>query len=149
MGASRARSLFTATAAEHFETFTHRHKRLATIDELTGGVRSNTTIGPFGSSLKTSDYRTAGVPLIFVRNVRSASFSGDLRFVSPEKARELGAHLAVPGDLLVTKMGDPPGDAAVYTGGQAGIVTADVIRLRPSADFDSRYLAFAPLTQEW
>jgi type I restriction enzyme S subunit len=41
-------------------------------------------------------------------------------------------HRSDPGDVLVTKMGDPPGVAAVHdeNSGHA-IITADIIRLRP------------------
>jgi type I restriction enzyme S subunit len=118
--------------------------RLATVDELTGGVRANVTIGPFGSSLKVSDYRDSGVPLVFVRNIRSKRFGGEgAKFVAPEKARELQSHEVIPGDVLITKMGDPPGDSAVYRGQSAAIITADCIRLRTSEDFIS------PITSLW
>ena len=88
-------------------------------------------IGPFGSNLKVSDYRDSGVPLIFVRNVRSGRVSEcATRYVSREKAELLAAHRVVAGDVLVTKMGDPPGDAAIYPDGQEpAIITADVIKV--------------------
>ena len=81
-----------------------------------------------------SDYTDAGVPLIFVRNVRSEVFADEhTRYVSHEKAAELSAHEAVGGDLLITKMGDPPGDACVYPEtAPAAVITADCIRLRIS-----------------
>jgi type I restriction enzyme S subunit len=99
-------------------------------------------IGPFGSDLKTSDYRDSGIPLVFVRHIRSGNFSG-LRpqFVAEDKARQLAAHLARPGDILVTKMGDPPGDAAIYPSGMPdAIVTADCIRWRPSNVLTAAFL---------
>lgn len=107
------------------------------------GEKQNLVIGPFGSDLRTSDYTSQGVPLIFVRDIRAADFSHPRQFVSPEKASSLAAHVALPGDVLVTKMGDPPGDACVYTGTHPAIITADCIRLRPSADFDARFVARA------
>ena len=89
-------------------------------------------IGPFGSNLKVSDYRESGVPLVFVREIRSRSFGGsNTKFVTCEKAEELKAHSASGGDLLITKMGDPPGDVAVYpTHAPTAIITADCIKLR-------------------
>jgi type I restriction enzyme S subunit len=89
-------------------------------------------IGPFGSNLKVTDYREEGVPLIFVRNIRAESFGGDdTNFVTAEKAIELKSHIAMAGDLLITKMGEPPGDAAIYPFGRPdGIITADCIRVR-------------------
>lgn len=139
----RSQAMFRRHCGRWLENAEGRSPRWASIAELTGGVPSSVVIGPFGSSLKTSDYTASGVPLVFVRNVRSKSFRSELRFVSRAKAFALAAHTALPGDLLITKMGDPPGDVAVFTGQEPAIVTADVIRLRPSTNFDARYLAYA------
>jgi type I restriction enzyme S subunit len=117
--------------------------RWVTVEEVAGSARQNLVIGPFGSDLKVSDYRPTGVPLIFVRNIRSGDFSTSAtRSIDETKATSLRAHEARSGDVLITKMGDPPGDARVYRGPPA-IVTADCIRLRPSPDFDARFIAMA------
>jgi len=104
----------------------------ATPPELAAPDRHALGIGPFGSDLKVSDYRERGVPLVFVRNIRSGSFDGDgQKYVSPAKAAALAAHEVRPGDVLITKMGDPPGDSALYPPScPIGIVTADCIRWR-------------------
>ena len=88
-------------------------------------------IGPFGSNLKVSDYSSNGVPLIFVRNIRSENFDGaDTKYISESKARELRAHKVSEGDVLVTKMGDPPGDACLYSAGSPeAIITADCVKI--------------------
>ena len=87
-------------------------------------------IGPFGSNLKVKDYEDKGVPLVFVRHIRSGKFSADKpKFVSEEKASELRAHSVSGGDLLITKMGDPPGEARVYpVTSPWAIITADCIK---------------------
>lgn len=114
------------------------------IDEVTGGTPDGTVIGPFGSDLLASDYRAEGTPLVFVRDVRRAHFSSqDRRYVDANKADQLRRHVAKKGDVLVTKMGDPPGDAAVYDLDDEAIVTADVIRIRPSHGYDARFIAYA------
>ena len=100
-------------------------------------------IGPFGSNLVVSDYRSKGVPLIFVRNIRSKTYGGEAaKFVTAKKAEELKAHHVAPGDVLVTKMGDPPGDADVYPDGQPiAVITADCIKIRPQKELiDAHYL---------
>jgi type I restriction enzyme S subunit len=117
--------------------------RDVTPDELGGLSKTAVVIGPFGSSLKTSDFTDSGVPLIFVRDIRAGDFSKPRAFVSEEKARELRAHIAIPGDLVVTKMGDPPGDVAIYDGPVPALITADCIRLRPTRGYDTRYLLHA------
>lgn len=117
--------------------------RDVTPDELGGSSKAAVVIGPFGSSLKTSDFADSGVPLIFVRDIRAGDFSKPRAFVSEEKARDLRAHIAIPGDIVVTKMGDPPGDVAVYDGPVPAVITADCIRLRPAHGYDTRYLLHA------
>ena len=71
-----------------------------------------------------------GVPLIFVRNIRSEVFDGsDTRFISSDKAKELHAHNVVSGDILITKMGEPPGDSCLYPENMPpAIITADCIK---------------------
>lgn len=102
----------------------------ATPQDLASDEKHSLGIGPFGSDLKVSDYTDAGVPLIFVRNIRSERFE-DTNFVAPEKANELIAHRCLPGDVLITKMGDPPGDSTIYPVTRpAGVITADCIRWR-------------------
>jgi type I restriction enzyme S subunit len=105
----------------------------ASPDQLSAGEPYSLAIGPFGSSLKVSDYANSGVPLVFVRNVRAASFGGsDTVYVSLEKAADLRAHQVCAGDLLITKMGDPPGDVCIYPIHRPpAIITADCIKFRP------------------
>lgn len=117
--------------------------REVTPDELGGSNKAAVVIGPFGSNLKTSDFTDSGVPVIFVRDIRAGDFSEPRAYVSAEKARQLRAHVALPGDLVVTKMGDPPGDVAIYEGTGPAVITADCIRLRPTGDYDARYLLHA------
>ena len=51
--------------------------------------------------------------------------------MTPKKAENLAAHHAVPGDVLITKMGWPPGEACVVPSEfERGVVTADVVRAR-------------------
>ena len=102
-------------------------------------------IGPFGSNLKVSDYREEGVPLVFVRNIRSECFGGtNTKFVTVRKAKELFAHSIKGGDVLITKMGEPPGDACVYPLNQpSAIITADCIKIRPHNIVSADYLSFA------
>ena len=104
----------------------------ASPDQLAAAERNSLGIGPFGSNLKVSDYLDVGVPLIFVRSIRSETFGGPgTKFVSCAKAEELSAHVAKGGDVLITKMGDPPGDSCLYPRGQPdAVITADCIKWR-------------------
>jgi len=108
----------------------------ASIAELACDLRNALTIGPFGSNLRVADYRDEGVPLVFVRDIRSETFGGlGTKYVGVRKARELSSHSVSPGDLLITKMGDPPGDTALYpTHRPPAIITADCIKLTANRD---------------
>lgn len=116
----------------------------ASVEQVTTDEAYALAIGPFGSDLVVSDYRDEGVPLVFVRNIRSRTYGGSAtKFVTPQKAEELRAHHVAAGDVLVTKMGEPPGDADVYPSGQPiAVITADCIKIRPRLEMiDAHYLA--------
>jgi type I restriction enzyme S subunit len=106
----------------------------ASPDQVSSAAPYALAIGPFGSNLKVSDYTTSGVPLVFVRNIKSSRFGGDRAvFVSEAKAEELRAHRVSKGDVLITKMGEPPGDACLYPESEPdAVITADCIKLRIS-----------------
>ncbi|MEZ5433809.1 MAG: hypothetical protein R3F31_22125 [Verrucomicrobiales bacterium] len=65
--------------------------------------------------------------------------------MTPEKAGELAAHAVVGGDLLITKMGEPPGDSAIYPmGSPDAIITADCIKWRLApAGLDPKFFNYA------
>lgn len=108
----------------------------ASVEQVSSDEKYSLAIGPFGSNLKVSDYRDSGVPLVFVRNIRSGNYGGEYtKYVTQEKAKELEAHRSQSGDVLVTKMGEPPGDADVYPENQPpAIITADCIKIRCQID---------------
>ena len=141
----RAVNLLAALRESAIESALSEEWPAISVGEVGDGSRNALAIGPFGSNLKVSDYTDSGVPLIFVRNIRSRRFDPlGARFVSDAKAHELAAHSVRPGDVLITKMGEPPGDTAVYPlDASPAILTADCIKISPSPDFDSTFLAFA------
>ena len=102
-------------------------------DELADDAPYAIGIGPFGSNLVRSDYTKSGVRLVFVRDIRRKfSSDSDVHYVSHDKAQELRQHQVTAGDVLITKMGDPPGDTAIYPVEAApAIITADCIKLKP------------------
>jgi type I restriction enzyme S subunit len=112
----------------------------ATPEQLSSSEPYSLGIGPFGSNLKVSDYTTEGVPLIFVRNIRPGRFvQAKEVHVTDTKAEELKAHQASGGDILITKMGAPPGDACLYPNdAPKAVITADCIKFRPSSLLSER-----------
>lgn len=64
--------------------------------------------GPFGSSLKSSEYTPTGVRILQLQNIGDGTFRNDYAiFTSAQKADELISNNIYPGDLLIAKMGDP------------------------------------------
>jgi type I restriction enzyme S subunit len=103
-------------------------------------------IGPFGSNLKVTDYKPEGVPLVFVKNITRNDFALVPRFISNEKFIELKAHSAKPLDILITKMGDPPGDCAIYPeSAPEAIITADCLKFRVNEKLANRKFVFYSL----
>lgn len=88
--------------------------------------------GPFGSDLLTSELVSEGVPVVYIRDIKESGYIRVSEWcVTKEKATQLEFCNVIPGDLVVAKVGDPPGLAAIYPEGEPdGIVTQDVIRLR-------------------
>lgn len=112
--------------------------------QISSGDKYDVAIGPFGSNLRVPDYRQEGVPLVFVRHVRAERFSGlDDKFVTSKKAGELAAHIVRGGDVLITKMGEPPGDSAWYPiEAPVGVITADVIKWTPADPTSAKFLVY-------
>jgi type I restriction enzyme S subunit len=81
----------------------------ASIEQIASDERYSLSIGPFGSNLKVPDYRDSGVPLVFVRNIRSGKYGGGhTKYVTSEKAIELSAHIVTAGDVLSQKWVNHP-----------------------------------------
>jgi type I restriction enzyme S subunit len=102
------------------------------LEDLSAHEPNSLVDGPFGSDLKTSDYLPAGVPLIRIQNVKPNHFlAKDTKYVSVEKARRLSRHDYKPGDLVMTKLGDPCGVACVVPREAGiGLIVADIVRFR-------------------
>ena len=104
--------------------------------ELATQERNSLTNGPFGSDLLSSELTDSGVPVIYIRDISSGNYERKSTVcVMPAKATELDFCNAKPGDVLVAKVGSPPGIAAVYPAKEPhAIVTQDVIRIRPNVE---------------
>lgn len=113
-------------------------------EEVSSPEKYSIGIGPFGSNLKVSDYRESGVPLIFVRNITNNNFDLDLKYISEEKLVELQPHIVQPLDIVITKMGDPPGDVAIYPQNRSiAVLTADCLKFRIWSDFvETKYFKY-------
>jgi len=98
--------------------------------------KSDIVAGPFGSNLKVCDYTSYGVPIIRLQNIERNQFiNKDIKYTSQKKAEELSYHSYQPGDIILAKLGDPIGKTCIVPSFmKAGIVVADVVRIRPSPE---------------
>jgi len=89
--------------------------------------------GPFGTIFKARDFRNAGVPIIFLRHV------GEGRYITSKPGYMdvtvwntlHQAYSVFGGELLVTKLGDPPGTACIYPRNiGTAMVTPDVMKMQ-------------------
>lgn len=72
------------------------------------------TGGPFGSNLKSSDYTETGVRIIQLQNIGNGIFIQDSEvYTSEEKANELISCNIYPGEIILSKMGDPVARACI------------------------------------
>ena len=89
------------------------------------------TGGPFGSDLKSSDYTHAGVRIIQLQNIGDGKFLDDYKiYTSVEKANQLLSCNIYPGEIILSKMGDPVARACFIPETEERFVMAsDGIRL--------------------
>lgn len=101
--------------------------------------------GPFGSNLKASEYVNEGIPIARLQNIdRNQFVAKNTKYVTREKAEELARHTFMPGDILITKLGDPLGKACLAPANiEKGVLVADVVRARITHSWvDRRFLCY-------
>lgn len=111
--------------------------------------------GPFGTIFKAKDFRKKGVPIIFLRHVKEAGFNQNKpTYMDPEVWAEYHQEYSVHGgELLVTKLGDPPGESCIYPVDQGtAMVTPDVLKMNVDPRVaEAEYLMFffnSPLSKD-
>lgn len=90
------------------------------------------TGGPFGSNLKASDYTDSGIRIIQLQNIGDGFFNDGYRiYTSAKKADELASCNIFPGDLILSKMGDPVARATLIPSiEERYLMASDGIRLK-------------------
>ena len=125
--------LLKSTFLEMFGDVISSHGKAYSLDDLKRDGKGTFSNGPFGSDLLTSELNSEnGIPVIYIRDIRNGYLDWKSNvFVTPQKASSLPNCNVNPGDLLIAKVGDPPGIAAVCNENlKTAIITQDVIRLR-------------------
>lgn len=104
------------------------------------------TGGPFGSNLKSSDYveENEGIRIIQLQNIGDGEFKNDYKiYTSKEKADELLSCNIYPGDIIMSKMGDPVGRACLIPGyHNRYVMSSDGIRIAVDEDQYDKYFIY-------
>lgn len=106
-------------------------------------VKWSLTGGPFGSNLKAEDFTEEGVRIVQLQNIGDGEFYNDYKiFTSDEKADELLSCNIFPGDIILSKMGDPVARACfIPKTRERFLMASDGIRLVPDKQlFDDLFV---------
>ena len=114
-----------------------------TVDSISANRERAICAGPFGTIFKAKDFRPEGVPIIFLRHVKPDEYRKvKPKYMDRSKWDELFEQYSVfGGELLVTKLGDPPGDCAVFPECEGvAMLTPDVMKLEVHEEIARRYV---------
>ncbi len=95
--------------------------------------RNSFVDGPFGSDLKSSDYKESGVPLIQLNNIKDGKHVlQNYKFITEKKRVELSRHVALPNDIVIAKMAEPVARSAIVSDKYPEyVIVADCVKLSP------------------
>jgi type I restriction enzyme S subunit len=115
------------------------------IDTADRSVKWSFIGGPFGSNLKSSDYVADGIRIIQLQNIGDGEFFDEYRiFTTPEKADELLSNNIYPGEIIMSKMGDPVGRACLIpTFHDRYVMCSDGIRLVVNEKGNNKYFVYS------
>jgi type I restriction enzyme S subunit len=110
------------------------------IDEHGGSIKT----GPFGTTLKASEYTSEGVPLISVREVGYGTLRVDESTprVPLAVTERLPEYVLRAGDIVFGRKGAVDRSAQVKDGQDGWFLGSDGIRLRLPATCDARFIAY-------
>ena len=106
--------------------------KVVKLEDIAERTRNSFVDGPFGSDLKKEEFIPSGIPVIQLHNVADGLFiPNQLKYISEKKFNELKRHETYPGDIVITKLGDPIARACVIPNFyEKYMIVADCVRLR-------------------
>jgi type I restriction enzyme S subunit len=115
------------------------------IDTTDRSIKWSFIGGPFGSNLKSSDYVENGVRIIQLQNIGDGEFFDDYRiFTTVRKADELLSNNIYPGEIIMSKMGDPVGRACLIPNlHDRYVMCSDGIRLVVDEKTHAKYFVYS------
>jgi type I restriction enzyme S subunit len=130
-----------------FEEFKDSEEWVTTslIDVANKKTKWSFTGGPFGSNLKSSDYIYNGIRVIQLQNIGDGEFLDEYKiYTSVQKADELLSCNIYPGEIILSKMGDPVGRACLIPEtSKRYVMCSDGIRLVVDEQRYSKYFIYS------
>jgi type I restriction enzyme, S subunit len=103
---------------------------VSTLEAKKKSDRAYIKTGPFGSSLKRSDWVENGIPVITIGALGEGDFvTSELLFVSEEKAQSLTAYKVESGDLLFSRVADVGRSTVVGEREHGWIMSSNLMRI--------------------
>jgi type I restriction enzyme S subunit len=117
---------------------------LCSIDDLGLPGQSVVRTGPFGSSMKTKDFRPCGVQVLTIQSLGEGEIlHGGLFFVDEEKAAELAEYKVRVNDVVFSRVADIGRCAAIGEGEAGWLISPNLSRIRLDAQkADARFLMY-------
>jgi type I restriction enzyme, S subunit len=131
------------TGQSRLPDFTGKWETVRFADIADKTMRWSIAGGPFGSNLKASDYLPEGVRILQLQNIGDGRFHDDYAiYTSEAKADELLSNNIYPGEIILSKMGDPVARACfVPIVDRRYLMASDGIRLAVDPKrFDKRFV---------
>lgn len=105
--------------------------KIVKLNDFSTEAKNSFVNGPFGSDLLSSELTNEGRPVVYIRDIQKGSYRNKSNIcITEEKFKSLPSCQVVFGDVIISKVGTPPCEAAIYDSKISGIVTQDVIRIR-------------------
>jgi type I restriction enzyme, S subunit len=110
------------------------------------GLEGQPTVrtGPFGSSMKTKDFRASGVPVLTIQSLGEGEILHDgLFYVSDAKATELAEYKVALNDVVFSRVADIGRCAAIRASEEGWLISPNLTRIRlDPKKADARFLMY-------
>lgn len=131
------------TGKQRFPEFEGEWKEYKLADVVDKNKKWSFTGGPFGSNLKAQDYAENGVRIIQLQNIGDGRFLDNYKiYTSDKKADALLSCNIYPGEIIISKMGDPVARACfIPDSSKRFLMASDGIRLSVNEDeFNKKFI---------
>jgi type I restriction enzyme S subunit len=98
------------------DPFENPHKiKSGVLEDVVKEEKNAIVDGPFGSSIKQSDYVENGIPIIRINNIRDDGFyNDDFKYITEEKYAELIRSKVEQNDILIARVGNTIGKSCLF-----------------------------------